>query len=80
MAYSPKTPYTHDGHRLHPKLTYQLPEGMGERMVDLGLFVAVEGAADVDLSTMAWDDTTVRGTQLVPDEIVHEHGVAGDTA
>ncbi len=78
MAYSPKTPYTHDGHHLHPKLSYQLPDGMGERMVDLGLFIEVDGAADVDLSAMAWDDTTVRGTQISPDEIAHDQGV-GET-
>lgn len=72
MAYSPKTPYVHDGHQLHPKLSYALPEGMGERMVDLGLFVEVEGEPDLDLSSMPWDSGTVRGSVVTPDSLTHE--------
>lgn len=71
MPYSPKTPYIHDGQRLHPKLSYALPTGMGERMVDLGLFDYVDGTPDIDLSAMPWDDGTVRGSQLTPDPLNH---------
>lgn len=80
MAYSPKTPYIHDGHKLHPKLSYALPPGMGERMVQLGVFVEVEGPADVDLSAIAWDARTVLSGTVKPDPLVHPQDVPSAAA
>ena len=77
MSFRPLTPYMHDGHRLHPKLTYALPAGMGEQLEDLGLFEPSADPADVDLSGLPWSGVGASDS-LAPQPLGHDQG-SGDT-
>lgn len=71
MSWRPVGPYMHDGHRLHPKLSYALPAGMGEQLRDLGLFVADPDPADIDLSGLPWAGAGLSDS-VVPASLGHE--------
>lgn len=71
MSFKPLSPYMHDGQRLHPKLAYTLPPGMGEKLVALGLFAESEDPADVDLSHVAWDADTRRADHVSPSPLTN---------
>lgn len=75
QAWRPVAPYMHAGVKLHPKLSYLLPDGMGPALAALGLFAAEEGDADMDLSALPWDANTNKGGTVTPNLGAHGHEV-----
>ncbi len=76
-AYSPLNGfYRHDGHILHPDVSYDLPPGMGDWMVQQGLFREVPRTSlTIPLEFIFWDPNTVKMQVVVPDVLGHNQNV-----